>query len=77
MKKKTSIIVSVIIAIILLILLIIGITYKKPDDAILKSEKSYLAMLVRNENIQNSKKIDNVEELKDIINYLNLNKHFL
>ena len=60
MKKKTSIIVSVIIAIILLILLIIGITYKKPDDAILKSEKSYLAMLVRNENIQNSKKIDNV-----------------
>lgn len=24
-----------------------------------------------------SKKIDNVEELKDIINYLNLNKHFL
>ena len=44
MKKKTSIIVSVIIAIILLILLIIGITYKKPDDAILKSEKTYLAM---------------------------------
>ena len=55
MKKKITIIVSVIILIGILITLIFAM--KKSDSDILKSEKSYLEMLVRNQKLDKVDKI--------------------
>ena len=55
MKKKITIIVSVIILIGILVTLIFAM--KKSDSDILKSEKSYLEMLVRNQKLDKVDKI--------------------
>lgn len=55
MKKKITIIVSVIILIGILVTLILAM--KKSDSDILKSEKSYLEMLVRNQKLDKVDKI--------------------
>ena len=55
MKKKITIILSVIIVIGILVTLIFAM--KKSDINILKSEKSYLEMLVRNQKLDKVDKI--------------------
>ena len=55
MKKKITIIVSVIILIGILVTLIFAM--KKSDSDILKSEKAYLEMLVRNQKLDKVDKI--------------------